>query len=164
MSPTFTFTAVTGQVTETDELPELALAPEVDEDDDDEVVAPPPVELDVEDEDDEVPLVATGVTPKARSYTVAATSEPLAAVVCSTVVVLAVEVRYVTEDEPGEVPSPRTLTPTAPTPTATRPMAAMGLRFMRDALRSGARGADRVRGPMQVMATSPSSAANLSVG
>jgi hypothetical protein len=89
---------------------------------------------------------------------------PLAAVVCSTVVVLAADVRYVTDDEPGEVPRPKTVTPTAPAPTATRPMAAMGLRFMRDALRVALRAADGddPQAPMLDVAMQPSSASNLS--
>jgi hypothetical protein len=82
-----TFTAVTGQVTDTEvPLPPLALAVVADE-----LLAV--VAVPVDEDVGEVPLVATGVFPKTRSYTVAATRVPLAAVVCSTVVVLAVDVR-----------------------------------------------------------------------
>jgi hypothetical protein len=68
MSPTFTLTPVTGQVTETDGLALLLPLAEVDDKDDVDVavaVVAAPVELDEEAE--EAPLVATGVTPKARS-------------------------------------------------------------------------------------------------
>ena len=94
MSPTWTLTSVTGQTTVTLEV--LEPAPDVDEDDEEEVDDELALEAEAADEEaalDDVPLVAAGSAPKARSYFVAATRLPLAAAVCWTVVVVACEVR-----------------------------------------------------------------------
>jgi hypothetical protein len=77
---------VTGHVTVTADEADEADEAEVDDDD-----VGDEAEVLLDEADD--PTCGTGVSPNARSYTVAATRLPLAAAVCSTVAVVAVEVR-----------------------------------------------------------------------
>jgi hypothetical protein len=90
MSPTTTFSAVTGQVTVT-EVPDPAVEAPVAPVD--AVVLPLVVAVLVVPLDAEVPAAMSASSPNARVATFAATRLPLAAAVCCTVVVVAVEVR-----------------------------------------------------------------------